>query len=282
MKNKFFWGSIALTAMLSSSHAALLFGVTTDNQLVSFDSANPSNFLSSAAISGLLAADGVTADPSGAIVNMAARLGTEPGSVTFWGLDGNANLYNIHLSGATTLISSGFSPSGFSAGFSYDPFNDNLIYAGDNAENFSLSLNGVATANMNLTYAGGGTPSIFALGIDQAFGTAYALDATNDSLSMTIDPLFPSNGELTVVGGLGVDVVSFGGMAIDEDGNVLAALSTDGNTSSLYSINKDTGAATEIGSFGAGVGMSTIVVPEPSASILSAIGALALLRRRRA
>jgi hypothetical protein len=283
MKKSFLIGSITTLALIPISHAALLFGVTNDNRLVSFDTANPSSFQSATGITGLFGADGTTPDPSGAIVNLAARLGPTAGSVQFWGLDGNANMYRIALDGNATLVASGFSPSGFSAGFSYDPFNDNLVYAGDDAQSVSLALNGTPTANMNLTYAGGGTPSIFGLGIDMAFGTAFAIDATNDSLSTTTNPLFPSgNGELTLVGGLGVDVVSYGGLTVDEDGNLFASLSTDGNTSGLYSIDGTSGTASLIGNFGTGVGMNAIAVPEPSATLLGALGALFLVRRRRA
>jgi hypothetical protein len=69
---------------------------------------------------------------------------------------------------------------------------------------------------------------------------------------------------------------------VDWDGNLLASLSTDGLTSSLYSINSTTGAATTLGSFGAGVGLTAIAVPEPSTALLGGLGLLALLRRRRA
>lgn len=282
MKTSLLIGSITTLALLPLSQAALLFGVTTDNQLVSFDTSNPSNFQSAHAISGLFDSDGTTPNPNGSILNLTSRPGPTSGSFQLWGLDNHANMYQISLTGTATLVSSGFTPSGFSAGFSFDPFNDNFVYAGDNAENFSLDLNGVPTANLALTYAGGGVPSIFGLGIDQSFGTIFALDAVNDSLSTSIQPNFPVNSELTVVGGLGVDVASFGGLVVDADGNLYASLSTDGNTSGLYSVNSTTGAATSLGGFGAGVGITSIAIPEPSATLLGALGALALFRRRRA
>jgi len=238
--------------------------------------------LSSATITGLFDGDGLTPNSNGSILNLAARPGNDPGTFLLYGIDNNANIYTVNLGGAATLVSAGFSPAGFNAGFAYDPFNNNFVYAGDDAENFSLSLAGAAMANPNFTYAGGTTPSIFGLGIDPSFGTPFAIDAANDSLSSTINPLFPTQSELTIVGGLGVDVASFGGLVVDWDGNLFASLSTDGLTSSLYSIDPATGAATSLGGFGAGVGMSAIAVPEPSSALLGGLGVLALLRRRRA
>jgi hypothetical protein len=281
MKNTYFTCALASLAMLPVASAASLFGVTTDNKLVSFDTSAPSVFQTSVTITGLYDADGVTPNPNGSILNLTARPGVNPGEFQLWGIDNNANVYTINLGGAATLVSSGFMPAGFSAGLAYDPFNDNFVYGGDNAENFTLSLAGAASANPNFTYAGGGTPSVFGLGIDPSFSTAFAIDAVNDSLSTSIDPNFPGDSELTIVGGLGVDVTSFGGLVVNWDGTLYAALSTDGLTSSLYTINQATGAASLVGGFGAGVGLSSIAVPEPSAALLGGLGMLALFRRRR-
>ena len=281
MKKSYSLIAIASLAMLPAASAASLFGVTTDNKLVSFDTSTPSIFQTSVTITGLFDADGVTPNPYGSILNLTARPGVTPGSFQLYGIDNNANVYQINLGGVATLVSAGFTPAGFSAGLAYDPFNDNFVYAGDNAENFSISLAGGVSANPNFTYAGGGAPSIFGLGIDPSFGTVFAIDSSNDSLSTSINPLFPGDSELTILGGLGVNVTSFGGLAVNWDGNLYASLSTDGLTSSLYAINPTTGAATSLGGFGTNVGLASIAVPEPSAALLGSLGILALFRRRR-
>lgn len=281
MKKSYLFGTLATLGMLPVASAAALFGVTTDNKLVSFDPSAPSVFQTSVTITGLFDADGTTPNLNGSILNLTARPGTNPGDFQLYGIDNNANVYTINLGGAATLVSSSFTPAGFSAGFAYDPFNDNFVYAGDNAENFTLSLAGAPSPKPDFTYAVVGTPAIFGLGIDPLLGTAFAIDAANDSLSTSINPLFPGDSELTILGGLGVDVTSLGGMVVDFNGNLYAALSTDGLTSSLYSVNSATGAATALGGFGAGVGLATIAVPEPSAALLGGLGMLALLRRRR-
>lgn len=269
-----------LLATAGFASAATFFGVTDTNELVSFDASNPVVFQTSVQITGLFDADGITPNPNGSILNMSARPGAAPGTYQLYGIDNNANVYTINLGGVATLVSAGFTPAGFSAGFAYDPFNDNFVYAGDNAENFTLSLSGTPTANPDFTYAGGGTPAIFGLGIDPGFGTVFAIDAENDSLSTSFDPNFPGDSELTILGGLGVDVTSFGGLVVDWDGNLLAALSTDGLNSDLYSIDALTGNASLVGSFSQG--LTTIAIPEPSSALLGLLGAAALLRRRRA
>jgi len=202
---------------------------------------------------------------------------------TQYGVDTNANFYSVSQSGAATLVNNTFSPSGFSAGFAYDPFTQKFLFASDAAENVLIAPNGTRTTNPDLVYGAGdanaaSTPAIFGAGIDSDFGTSFFVDAELDILALSLDPNFS---ELLTVGGLGIDVVSFGGLVVDADGLLWASLSTDGVTSSLYSIDTSTGAATLAGSFG-GVGMQSLAqVPEPSRTLLLGIAFAGFVFRRR-
>lgn len=276
MKYRLLLGSLATAALLPTATAAALFGVTADNKLVSFDTATPASFLTSVTITGLFDGNGLP-NPNGSILNLSYN----PMNDRLYGIDNNANFYQINLGGVATLVSAGFSPAGFSAGLAYDPFSSNFVYGDDAAGNHSITPGGMMTVNPNFTYAGGGTPSIFALAIDPDFSTPYTLDSVTDRLAKSIDPTFPAGSVLNVIGGLGIDVTSFGGLVADWDGTLYAALSTDGISSGLYSINPDSGVATAMGSFG-GAGLATIAVPEPSAALLGGLGFLVLFRRRRA
>lgn len=281
MKHSILPSVLAFTALLAPARSASLYGVTADNMLVTFDTAAPSSFLSSVQITGLVGADGFTPNANGTILNLTARPTGAPGQYSLFGIDDSANFYQIASNGIAQLVATGFSPAGFSAGFAHDPFSDQFVYADDAAGSFSISTAGVVTTNPGLTYAGGGVPAVFGLGIDPFFGTVFVVDAATDTLYTSLDPLFPSaSGELTEVGPLGIDVASFGGLVVDEDGNLFASLSTDGLTSGLFAIDPGTGSATALGGFG--TGLSAIAVPEPSAALLGGIGLLALFRRRRA
>jgi hypothetical protein len=280
MKKSAILGTLASLGLLSATpaHAATFWGVTDTNNLVTFDSAAPGSFLSTAPISGLVESDGITADPNAIIANLAY----DPNTGQFIGIDSNANIYTVSASGTTTLLNNTFSPIGFDAGLAFDPFFDGFLYADDAADRFNLSTAGAASLVGDAFYGVGDpneafTPSLMGVGIDPDFGTTFFLDIARGSLAQAIDPAAL---ELFTIGSLGVAFTGYGDLAFDSDGNLLASLSTDGLNSGLYSIDQITGAATLLGSFSQGVG--TITIPEPSSALLGAIGMIALLRRRRA
>lgn len=278
LMNKLTLLALASLGLASAASATSLFGVTADNQLVSFDSANPTSITSSVQISGLFQSDGTTANPLGSLVNITYNYNDGQ----LYGIDNNANFYRVGTNGSTTLLSSSIAPNGFNSGLGFDPFFGNLVYGTDANEKFTLGSNGSILGSSTFNYATGdlhdlATPSIVGLTFDPAFGTAYFLDAELNTLSLAIDPGLQ---ELQTIGDLGIDIAGFGGLAIDFDGNLFAALSTDGLTTKLYQIDTNTGAATLIP--GGNPNLVAIAVPEPSAALLGALGTLALLRRRRA
>jgi hypothetical protein len=270
----------ACAAVTVPATAATLLGVTTDNRLVSFDTAAPATFITDYAITGLKMSDGVTADPGASLLNLTYHASSD----THYGIDSNANFYSISKAGVATIIDNTFSPTGFAAGFAYDPFSDKMLFASDTAENILFATNGTRTNNPALVFGVGdanfGTaPKIFGAGIDPDFGNAYFIDADLDILASSIDPNFS---ELFTVGALGVNVSSFGGLVVDADGILWGALSTDGLTSSLFSINTTSGAATLASGFGAGVGIQSVAaVPEPSRALLLGMACAGVLFRRR-
>lgn len=270
--------TLATLAFTPALPAAALFGITSDNHLVSFNSSTPSTFNSSVAVTGLVGVNGSTPDPFATLLNISYN----PTQNSLYGIDSNANFYRIASNGVATLVSNGLSPNGFSGGLAYDPFAGSYAFLTDAAENFNLTTAGIVSSNPSLFYGGGDphngqAPNIFGLGIDPDFGSAFMVDSVTDTLVRSFSP---DLAELFTVGPLGIDVTSFGGLVVDADGNLFATLSTDGLNSALYSINTSTGAATLVGPHGTGIG--SIAVPEPSAALLGALGMIGLLRRRRA
>lgn len=272
--------SAACVALTATTQAATFFGVTTDNNLVSFDTAAPATFITSTAITGLKQSDGVTNDANAVLLNLTYHASSD----MHYGIDSNSNFYSVTRGGVATLVSNTFSSLGFAAGFAYDPITDKMLFASDVAENVFIATNGTLTTNSNLIYGSGDanfgvTPKIFALGIDPDFGSSYFIDADLNTLVQSFDPNFS---ELFTVGSLGLDVVAFGGAVVDGNGNFWGALSTDGLSSTLYSINTLTGAATSVGNFGSGVGIhSMAAIPEPSRALLLGMAFVGLLFRRR-
>lgn len=261
---------LSATFVLPSA-AGILTGITTDNQLVTFDSSNPSTFLSAVPINGLV-------DPLAHIVNLAYHAGDG----RFYGIDSNANIYQVSSDGSSTLLNDTFAPTGYSGGLAFDPFTGELAFGTIAGENFSISTDGDVSSSPSFFYAPGDAneaniPSVFAIGIDPAFGEAFFLDDATGTLAQSYDPEL---GELFTIGSLGLSVTSFGALTIDEEGHLFAALSEDALTSALYSIDKTSGAASLIGNLP--VGLSALTIPEPTTSLLGLLGAVLLVRRRRA
>jgi hypothetical protein len=278
IRSLFFATACSLVAL--QVNAATFMGVTSDNRLVSFDTAAPTTFITDFAITGLKMSDGVTADPGATLLNLTLHAPSNQ----HYGIDSNANFYSVGRNGVATIIDNTFIPTGFSAGFAYDPFSDKMLFASDTAENVLFATNGTRTTNPALVFGVGDTnfgtaPKIFGAGIDPDFGNAFFVDADLDILINSFDPNFS---ELFTVGSLGLNVTSFGGLVVDADGTLWGALSTDGLESSLFSFNTTTGEATLIGGFGTGVGISSIAaIPEPSRALLLGIAGIGLVFRRR-
>lgn len=280
--------AVAVAAM-PAARAFEVWAVNTSNQLVRFDSAAPASALSTVAISGLRQSDGVTADPFGQIAELSFS-----GS-TLYAIDNNANFYTLNTTtGAATLVSSSFSPAGFNGALAYDPFisGGGFRFVSDARENYRVSLGGVFTAGPSVSVATGvgdvnqgATLALSGLAIDVDFGTGYAFDANLDTLLVTNDANFEI---FSTVGALGGDFTALASLDFVDGSTLFAALSTDSATSSLYTINTATGAATLVGAFGTGVTAIAInpsAIPEPSTfAALAGLAALGLAasRRRRA
>jgi hypothetical protein len=278
IRSLFFATACSLAAL--QVNAAIFMGVTSDNRLVSFNTAAPATFITDYAITGLKMNDGVTADPGATLLNLTYHATSD----LHYGIDSNANFYSVSRNGVATIIDNTFIPTGFSAGFAYDPFSDKMLFASDTAENVLFATNGTRTTNPALVFGAGdvnfgAAPKVFGAGIDPDFGNAFFVDADLDILVKSIDPNFS---ELFTVGSLGVNVVSFGGLVVDADGTLWGALSTDALVSSLFEFNTATGQVTLVDGFGTEVSILSIAaIPEPSRALLLGIAGIGLVFRRR-
>ncbi|CAN5661390.1 hypothetical protein BH18ACT13_BH18ACT13_08640 [soil metagenome] len=234
--------------------AELLYGVDTQNRLVTFNGDTPT------AISGVP----FTGLPAGEQI---VGLDVRPANKQVVALSSASRLYRIDVAtGAATVIGAApFTPalSGASFGFDFNPTVDRIRATSDTRQNLRLHPDTGATAFVDgtLTYAAGdagasATPRIVGSAYTNSVAgatttTLFDIDAGRDFLAVQ-NP--PNNGTLVSVGALGVDAGDNAGFDISAvDGVAYAALQVAPSVSSgLYRIDLTTGRATLVGRIGGG------------------------------
>ncbi|ODH02805.1 hypothetical protein A4S05_22380 [Nostoc sp. KVJ20] len=267
-----------LLSIAKPAAAVSLVGLTEDNNLVIFDSSNPTS-------NSTISVTGV----DGTLLGIDRR----PANNLIYGLTNTNNIYTINpFTGAASFVStlSSAFTGGTISGVDFNPVPDRLRVIGSNDQNYRINVDtGAVIVDGTLNP---GDPNITAVAYtnvdnNPATGTIlYDIDYVTDTLSIQ-NP--PNNGTLGLVGSLGLDIISAAGFDIFTDNGVntafaaLTPASTSG--SNLYTINLTTGAATSVGTISSGkrlIGLTTIV-PEPNVGLgaLFGVGVFALLGRRR-
>ena len=226
-----------------------VFGVTSDNRLVTFNSAAPEVINSSRAITGLATGESILG------------IDFRPANGLLYGLGSANNVYVINtMTGAATDVNDLNNPAlnGDQFGFDFNPAVDALRITSDSDQNMRVPMGGqgIEVADGLLTYAVGDpnqgqNPNIAGSAYVNNFpGTTttvlYGID-TNLNTLVTQNPA--NAGTLQTKGALGVDVGSADLVGFDiSSGNVAyAALRLEGESvSKLYTINLTTGAATMV------------------------------------
>jgi hypothetical protein len=299
--------SIVLFAVLllsaPTAQAALVYALTDENDLLSFDSASPEDLLGARAITGLQS-------PNEDLVGIDIR----PANNLLYGVSNFGVIYTIDpANGFATLVSAISTPLvGSRFGVDFNPVADRLRIVSDVDQNLRVNVDtGVATVDTPLQYGPGqinytGTnPSIVGAAYTNSYGpspraapgtTLYGIDSVNDQLVIQ-NP--PNNGTLTVVTGangflrgtgfgltsvLGFDILTVGPLST----GFAAVQYEDEGASRFYSINLSNGAPFQIGVIGGGdlidgIAVTGSMVPEPTSGMLLAAGLLAgVVARRRA
>jgi hypothetical protein len=266
-------GPVALRDMtISPVPPQTIFGVTTANRLISFNSAKPGVVLSDAAINGLL---------NGEIV---LGIDFRPLNNQLFGFTNYNRLVTLNPATATATVVGTPNPlSGNEYGFDFNPVPDRVRIVNDNDQNARLNPDTGATAatDPNLAYAPGDpnfgqNPNVVGAAYTNSVAgatatTLYDIDSNLDVLvtqgGLNSNPS-PNNGQLFTVGPLGVNTNGLVGFDISgQTGIAYASLSTPFNVSSLYAINLSTGAASLVGQIGAnansvrGIAISTLPPP---------------------
>ena len=253
----------------------LIYGLSGSNQLVSFGSDNPSTSLSSRSLSGLSAPETLVGLDYGPSVLGAAQ--------QLFAVSSANRIYNLNAgSGVLTAVgTAAFSPtlSGTAFGLDFNPAANRIRVHSNSGKNLRLNqLTGTVAdfnnnpadgiqADADLNYIAGdpGTgqvPSLVGTAYTNSTGaiaegatvpttTLYAIDSKRDTL-VTVSP--PNDGVVTTKGSLSVntgDDVGFDILTVGGVDTAFATLTPEGtNSSSLYTLDLNTGVATLKGNLG--------------------------------
>ena len=274
------------TAALSAAvvaNAELVYGVTFDNQLVTFDSATPDNILSGLYLNGMNGAD-------------IAGIDFRPATGELFVLATNSNLYTANLSNGTLTQVSTLSSvlNGTVFGVDFNPTVDRLRITSDTQQNLRVNVaSGAALVDGNVTVTGVTAPNVTGAAYTNNVAgatttTLYGLETKSNSLVQFTNP---NAGTATIVGNLNIPASGLNGFDISgRTGIAYAAIQLENVPGSkLYTINLGTGAASLLGEIG---GSSSVVniraltvapapVPEPAAIATIGLGIVGLLRRRK-
>lgn len=268
-----------------------VYALTVQGVLVRFDSATPGTVTTIGAISGTngsaTAWRGIDFRPATGTLYLLQAGG---------GAAGADRLYTVNTSNAAaTLVSDmNLAISGSPLGIDFNPSVDLMRVVTSSTNNYRVNpTTGVVTTDTPATLSpAGNTPFISGSaytngGFFAPLGgatTLYNIDSRNSSLTIQN----PANGGVnTEVGVLGVALGNQEiGFDIFYNGAVnspfLAGIPAAGGTSSFYTVNLTSGAATLVGAIGGGVAIRDIsVIPAPGAGALLGLGWCVLARRRR-
>jgi hypothetical protein len=267
---------LALAAGLAPglAQAEGIFGLTTDNRIVTFDSATPGTVGSSRAITGLGN-------------NVLTGIDLRPANKQLYSVATSGNLYRLSLSGGTyaaNLVGNiGVGLTGVGYGLDFNPTVDRLRLIDDSDQN--LRINPLSAVTLTDTNIGGGFDIVGSAYLNSFAGATstvlYGLDAAGDQLLRSTNP---NGGVYVSVGPLGVPLAPTDRIGFDISGLTKSAYFNVG--SQFYTLNLASGGATLVGSVGSGelVGLTSFGVPEPAtwAMMIMGLGATgAVLRRRR-
>ncbi|MEO6390501.1 MAG: DUF4394 domain-containing protein, partial [Pyrinomonadaceae bacterium] len=235
----------------SAAQAVPIYGLTTSNQLIRFESNNPAALTLSLGVTGLAGGD--------VLIGIDFR----PANQQLYALSNTGNVYVINtVTGVATVVGTPITPAlaGTEFGIDFNPVPDRLRIVSDAEQNLRANPNtgGAATVDGPLAYNAGDpnqgqNPNIVGAAYTNNFAGAtttvlYDIDSTLNIL-VTQNP--PNNGTLLTTGALGVNpsnLVGFDIQTTNQGDTAYASFVLEGETASkLYRINLTTGAATFLG-----------------------------------
>lgn len=263
-------GACLLTAVPAGARAEKILLLTSDNTLVTVESASPAQALATVPVTGLAAGESLVG------------LDVRPRDGSLVAVSSASRLYNVNAAtGEATPSGAGpFTPalSGTRFGFNFNPTVDRIRLVSDARQDLRLNPDTGGVAGVDGTEAYAATDRNAAVS-PAATGAAY----TNNGPNATVTQLFilesaagvlalqnpPNSGTLNTVGALGIGAnVPARGFDISNLTERGYANFTVNGVPTLYAVNLATGAATGLGTLpspaGDGVSYVALTVPYPN------------------
>jgi hypothetical protein len=256
---------LALAAVVSAGLAAagpahagsLATGLTTDNRIVSFDTAAPGQLLSSVQVVGLASGESLVA------------IDYRPFNGLLYAISTTSHAYFVLSTGQATPVGPVFDValSGTAFGIDFNPTVDRLRIVSNNEQNMRWnpiigtivdSDPGTPLTQPDTNLAPAGDVVAAAYTNNDLDGTTtttlFGIDSGTDALVRIGGPdgvPSPNGGPVTTIGALGADTSERAGLDVPLGASTTAFASlTVGGVSQLHSVNLATGAASLIGAIG--------------------------------
>jgi hypothetical protein len=274
-----------ITMLVTNTYAADLIAINSANQISIFN-ANSADDAVFTTITGAASGEsfiGIDLRPSNSLV---------------YGITQSNKIYTIDAySGNSTFVANLANPviaAGKSYGFDFNPVADiggasSLRLVSSTGDNYAINVNtgavtlatslipgftGVSYTNSNASNPTT-VPSSTAL---------YYINSANDTLNVATTAF--NNPSISIIGSLGLDVLSANGFEIDANGIGYAAVNMDNGflKSELIRINTMTGQAEWVSTFNGTInGLTVAAVPEPEtyAMLIAGLGILGFSARRQ-
>lgn len=221
----------------------LVYGLSTSNQLVSFNAKTPGTLISTMNITGISGTEKLMS------------IDFRPATGELYAVSDASKIYAINASTAVArpINSTSFSPaiSGTFASIDFNPTVDRIRLVTNTGQNLRINPENPLMATTGVIQDGGvaNTSSISGVAYTNSKAGAsttvlYDLDATSGKLFKQ-DP--PNNGTLVEVGSLGITFTGQAAFDINPDNSVAMMAATVGSSNLLYTVDLSTGKATNIG-----------------------------------
>lgn len=273
-------GLAGVALLTTAASAEVIYGVTSTQRLVSFDSAATGIITSNVAITGLAPAETIRG------------IDFRPLTGGLYGLGSSSRLYLINpaTGSAAAVDPAGFSPAlnGGSFGFDFNPTIDRIRVVSDADQNTVLNpITGGGTAATAVFYAAGdpnqnANPTIVGSAYDRNFnggGTTqlYGIDSNLDILVRQAN----SAGTLNTVGALTADFGNDVGFDVSLLGNAFVSNRLGfAPQTHFFTVNLATGQVSLAGIVGDNLSLDAIAAT-PAPGTLALLGVAGLIARRR-